>query len=403
MTSTPGFTDDELQALCQQHTTPFYVYDVDTVRDNIAELQQAFPDWQLRFSAKANINRAIIKTVHDEGLGFVCGSPKEIERLRRGGVPLEDILYVAVQPSDDQIQEVISFINADKLTISIESLDTLHKLVKHGYDGSGIVRINSNYFTDEETFTPRNAKFGLSPQDAIKAFQKMNAEGIEQAGLYCHTGKMKNERRQRLFYESLEGLSDFIAATNTTINHVNVGGGLSVKFTDELEPDLDAMREHVEHIFDDHDITLTLEPGRYIVANAGVTCTEVTGTKDTPVTKVVSVDLASHHLALNHVWDEPHEITNISRDAPATEQSVSGPSCTAHSGYHCLNQSFTASQTDDFLVVEKTGAYAHYLGNNFHSQPRPKILIKENDNTYVSRREATLDEIMQCERHKRSG
>jgi len=395
--SLQGFEKQELERITDEHGTPVFVYNLDQIRSNISRLKQAFRDWTIKFSAKSNINQDVIQTVQDEGLGIVCGSPQEIRRLQRLGVPAKDIQYVAVQPSKEAIETLTNLDNQSKLSVSIESLGTLQRLIENNFAGEATVRINSNYLTDQDSFTSKNAKFGLSPESAVEAFNLIEDSAINPVSMYCHTGKMKTEHKMSLFYEALQGLSTFLKEKDVPVSTVNVGGGLSVQFTDELEPDLENVKDRVEEIFADQDISFVIEPGRYIVSNAGVTLTTVTETKQTPPTRVVSVDIPAHHIPLNSCWDEKHLVKNISRNEKDIKQSVSGPSCTAHTGYHILDEEFTKAERDDTLVITKTGAYGHYLGSTFHSMPKPKIVVQAEGETWLSRREESLEEIMQQE------
>lgn len=392
-----GFEKQELERITDEYDTPVFVYNLDTIRSNISRLKAAFRDWTIKFSAKSNINQDVIQTVRDEGVDIVCGSPQEIRRLQRLGVDPESIQYVAVQPGKEAIETLTNIDGQSELTVSIESLGTLHRLIENDFTGKATVRINSNYLTEQDSFTSRNAKFGLSPESAVEAFNLIEDSAIDPVSMYCHTGKMKTEHKMSLFYEALQGLSAFLKEKNIPVNTVNVGGGLSVRFTDELEPDLENVKDRVEDIFEEQDISLVIEPGRYIVSDAGVALTTVTETKQTPPTRVVSVDIPAHHIPLNSCWDEKHLVKNISRDEETIKQSVSGPSCTAHTGYHILDEKFTKAEPDDTLVITKTGAYGHYLGSTFHSMPKPKIVVQEGQENWLSRREETLDEIMKQE------
>jgi diaminopimelate decarboxylase len=399
---------DQLRQVADEHGTPVYAYDLDRLVDNYQRLESVLDDWTVKYAAKANWNGAVVSTLRDIGAKLVCASPFEFRRFLDLGVPVEDIQYTAVHPSDEYVQRVCALSTESgggaatetAATVTVGSLDTLEKFLAAGFEGDVFVRVNSNYLTDDDTLTPHNAKFGIPPARVSRAVARLGDEPASFVGLHVHTGEMSTAEEMEEFYTVVENTAQLVSELSVRVERLDLGGGLRVPFARGDTPvDLPRVYRTVERLLSGFDGRVVLEPGKYVVADAGTTLTTVTSVKETPVGTVVGVDLPAHLLPSPVMWEEPHRLYNLSApDAPERTQTVSGPSCTWYNGYIGLERRFSESSVGDCLGVNMTGAYGHSMASTFHMTPRPPIVALRNGRATLVRERDSLETVVGPER-----
>ncbi|PSQ43319.1 diaminopimelate decarboxylase [Halobacteriales archaeon SW_5_68_122] len=377
--------DGRLERLADEHGTPLYVTDHDRVRDNFARFKSAFEFAHVMYAAKANTGRAVVRTLYDAGADVECAAAGELHRALAAGVAADDLQYTAVNPPEGDLDYAIDlWADTPELTITAGAEMTLDRLASRGFDGRLALRVNPGIGTGhhEKVATGRDAKFGL-PYDEVERVASEAREQFDLVGLHAHVGSgvlgddLEDHRR------ALSRVAD-LAARVGDLEFLDLGGGFGVPYRPDEDPlDLEAAAEMVREATADVDATVALEPGRYLVADAGALLTRVNTVKQTPETRVVGVDAGLTDMVRPAMFDSYHHVRNVTgSDREAVESSVGGPLCTSADVF-CTDRPIPRPEAGDLLAIGNVGAYGINLASQFHSQPRPAEVAIEGDDERV--------------------
>ena len=391
--------DERLERLADEHGTPLYVTDHDRVRDNFARFESAFEFAHVMYAAKANTGRAVIRTLYDAGADVECAAAGELHRALAAGVAADDLQYTAVNPPEGDLDYAIDlWADTPELTITAGAEMTLDRLASRGFDGRLALRVNPGIGTGhhEKVATGRDAKFGL-PYDEVERVASEARERFDLVGLHAHVGSgvlgddLEDHRR------ALSRVAD-LAARVGDLEFLDLGGGFGVPYRPDEDPlDLEAAAEMVREATAGVDATVALEPGRYLVADAGALLTRVNTVKRTPETRVVGVDAGLTDMVRPAMFDSYHHVRNVTGpDREAVESSVGGPLCTSADVF-CTDRPIPRPEAGDLLAIGNVGAYGINLASQFHSQPRPAEVAIEGDNEWVTRRRETFEDLTRLE------
>jgi diaminopimelate decarboxylase len=389
--------------LAAAYETPVYVYDAATIRDRYNTVVDAFDshvdDFHLHYAVKANSNPAVLDLLHAEGAGFDCSSPAEIRAAREVGAAPEDILYTSAYTREDELAYAIDegvAVNLDGpylLDNGPAAPDALSFRVNPGIgDGDhGLV------------FAGEDAKFGTDEASIVDAYREAQEQyDIDSFGIHMMTGS--NNRDPAYFEQVTETLldiaADVSAETGIAFDFVDIGGGLGIPYEPDDEP-LDIMEtaDRVTTAFEEgkegYDIgepELWMEPGRYLVGEAGVLLSRVTGVKESGK-MFIGVDTGYHHMSRPMLLDAYHEIVvanDLARE-PTGEKDVVGPIC-SNVDVLAEDRSLPDVERGDLLGVMNTGAYGYVMASNFNTRGRPpEVLIDAGEPALVRERESWTD------------
>ena len=434
-----------LHRLAAEHETPLYVQDLDRVRTNCERLQSTFPDADIRYAVKAHTGQSVLRTVRAAGLDAECASAGEVDRALAAGFEGERIHYTAVNPPARDLQYVVEAAAAGTpgLTITVGAVDTLDRLAERGYDGRVCLRVNPGVGAGhhEKVQTGGAAKFGV-PYERAATVARDAADRFDLVGIHAHAGSgidpdQLDSHREMVsrIGELARTLTAHTAAAEAenpttgdaessedsagtgepaeplTLEYVDVGGGLGVPYHEDEPPlDLaavaDATREAVSPLPD--GVTLAIEPGRYVVADAGVLLTRVNTVKPTPDEHVVGVDAGMTDLLRPAMYDAYHPIANLggAPDSPppsvreATPVTVAGPICETGDTF-CTDRSLADPIRGDLLAVGIAGAYGYEMANQYNSRPRPaEVALDRTDTATLVRRRETLNDLLAVEQER---
>ncbi|WP_418284442.1 diaminopimelate decarboxylase [Halorubrum sp. DTA46] len=404
---------DGLSDLAGEHDTPLYVQDLDRVRENCERLRDAFPDADIRYAVKAHTGRAVLKAVREAGLDAECASAGELDRALAAGFGGDRLHYTAVNPPARDLDYVVGVAEAEPdLTVTVGAVDTLDRLADRGYDGRVCVRVNPGVGAGhhEKVRTGGAAKFGV-PYDRAAAVTRSAAERFEVVGIHAHAGSgidpAQLDSHRELVARLGELARDLLSpaegdAAPLDLEYVDVGGGFGVPY-EEDEPPLDlpavadATREAVAPL--PAGVDLAIEPGRYVVADAGVLLTRVNTVKPTPDERVVGVDAGMTDLLRPAMYGAYHPIRNLggADGAPAPDErdatpvTVAGPICETGDTF-CNDRALADPMRGDLLAVGIAGAYGYEMANQYNSRPRPaEVAIDDGEAAIVRRRERMTD------------
>ncbi|PSQ17231.1 diaminopimelate decarboxylase [Halobacteriales archaeon QS_8_69_73] len=391
--------DDRLERLADEHGTPLYVIDHDRVRANFARFRAAFDFAHVMYAAKANTGRAVLRTLVDAGADVECAAAGELHRALAADVPAEDLQYTAVNPPAADLDYAVGlWEDTPELTVTAGAEMTLDRLASRGFDGRLALRVNPGIGTGhhEKVATGKDAKFGL-PYGEVERVASEARERFDLVGLHTHVGSgvlgddLDDHRR------ALSRVAD-VASRVGSLEFVDLGGGFGVPYRPDEDPlDLEAAAGMVREVTADLEATVALEPGRYLVADAGVLLARVNTVKETPETRVVGVDAGLTDLVRPAMFGSYHHVRNVSgADREPVPSSVGGPLCTSADVF-CTDRPISRPEAGDLLAVGNVGAYGINLASQFHSQPRPAEVAVDGDDERVTRRRETFEDLTRLE------
>ena len=386
-----------LRALATDYGTPLYVIDLERVRSNARRVRSAFPDAHGQYAVKAHTGRAVLASVHEAGLDAECASAGEVARALDAGYEADEIQYTAVNPPDRDLDYVVDrWREDDALTITVGARETLIRLSERGYDGRLCIRVNPDVGAGhhEKVRTGADAKFGV-PYDRAAAVVAEARDDFDVVGLHAHAGSGIDADQlddHREFVRRMGALAREVGA----LEFVDVGGGFGVPYRQD-EPPLDlhivagATRDAIGEI----DARLAIEPGRYVVADAGVLLTTVNTVKSTPKTTIVGVDAGMTTLLRPALYDAFHPMTALA-DRGTEPVTVTGPICES-SDVLCTDRPLGVPERGDVVAIGNAGAYGYEMASTYNSRPRPAEVVLSDGTSRVARRRETLADLTRLE------
>jgi diaminopimelate decarboxylase len=395
---------DRLLALAEGHETPLYVLDAGRVRENYRRFAAAFPDAHVMYAAKAHTGQAVLRTLLDAGADIECAARGELQRAIEAGADPNTLQYTAVNPPAAALDYAVDLAaEYPGLTITAGATDTFDRLQERGYDGRVAIRVNPGIGTGhhEKVATGADAKFGI-PAKRVARVATDVAEAFDLVGMHAHVGSGvlhdDLDDHCRAVKRVVDLARDVTAATGSSLEFLDIGGGFGVPYREETEPlDMQTVGERVRDAVGDLDATLALEPGRYVVADASLILTRVNTRKEAPASTVIGVDASLATLIRPAMFDAYHPIRNVTAPERDPEPvSVGGPCCTSADVF-CTDRPVARPERGDILAIGNAGAYGYELATQFHSQPRPGEVVIDGDETRISRRRETLDDVTRLE------
>ncbi|WP_134670775.1 diaminopimelate decarboxylase [Halorussus marinus] len=394
---------DRLAELADEHGTPLYVLDLDRVRRNYRRMAAAFPDAEVHYAAKANTVRPALRALAEEGAGVECASPGELRRALDAGVPGERVQYTAVNPPDADLDRAVDLAAENPgVTITAGAPDTVERLAERGYDGRLCVRVNPGVGAGhhEKVATGADAKFGVPYDDVPELVASARAD-FDVVGLHAHAGSGISGEDLSAHRELVARMGD-LAREVGGLEFVDVGGGFGVPYRPDEQPlDLDSVAAATREALGAVEATLTVEPGRYLVADAGVLLTAVNTVKEAPTATVVGVGAGMTTLARPAIYDAHHAIRNLSAagaDRPDRAVTVAGPVCESADTFG--DHDLAAPERGDLLAIGNAGAYGYEMASQYNSRPRPASVVLDGDSARVARRRETMADVTRMETNR---
>ena len=408
-----------LRELADVHETPLYVQDLDRVRENCGRLRAAFPDADVRYAVKAHTGQAVLEAVRDAGLDAECASAGEVDRALAAGFDGARLHYTAVNPPARDLDYVAGVAETDPaLTVTVGAVDTLDRLAERGYDGRVCVRVNPGVGAGhhEKVTTGGAAKFGI-PYDRAAEAARDAAERFDVVGVHAHAGSGIDPDQLDSHRELVARMGelareltdpDDAGVAPLDLEYVDVGGGFGVPYREDapaldLPAVADATRDAVAPL--PEGVELAVEPGRYVVADAGVLLTRVNTVKPTPDEAVVGVDAGMTDLLRPAMYDAYHPIRNLGGaegepavdEREATPVTVAGPICETGDTL-AKDRAIAAPARGDRLAVGVAGAYGYEMASQYNSRPRPAEVALDDGIATVARRREALSDLTAVER-----
>ncbi len=395
-----------LTAIAQAHGTPTYVYSQTAIEAKIDGLTKAFRSHPTRicYSVKANSNLAILKCIAQRGGGFDIVSAGELARVKRIGAKSDTVVFSGVGKTDE---ELVAALDANIFCFNVESEDELLRLnalarqrqVKAPFS----LRINPDI--DAKTHPSiatglKTSKFGIPVKQALRLYRKsLQWPGLVAHGVDCHIGSQMTflaplRQTARLMVDVYQSLNQ---TRGLQLTHIDLGGGLGVVYRNEVPVSVEDYAAALLKAVKPTGALLLLEPGRSVVAEAGLLLTRVVAQKTVAAKKLLVVDAGMNDLLRPALYDAFHEVRAVTPKGPAMHRyDVVGPVCES-TDVLATRRLLPALENGDLLAILTAGAYGMSMASHYNSRPKPaEVLVKGKTFRLIRARE-THAELMKGE------
>ncbi|SMG40987.1 diaminopimelate decarboxylase [Cedecea sp. NFIX57] len=411
--TTTALNAQNLLTLPAEFGCPVWVYDAEIIRQQISQLRQFDV---IRFAQKACSNIHILKLMREQGVKVDSVSQGEIERaLAAGYKPLEnpdDIVFTA----DVIDNATLALVAEQKIPVNIGSVDMLHQLGEVSPGHRVWLRINPGFghgHSQKTNTGGENSKHGIWLSDMPKALEAMQRYGIHLVGIHMHIGSgVDYGHLEQVCGAMVQQVIDF----GQDLEAISAGGGLSIPYregeetinTDHYYGLWNTAREKIAaHL--GHPVKLEIEPGRFLVAEAGVLVSQVRAVKDMGSRHFVLIDAGFNDLMRPSMYGSYHHISALAGDGrdlsvlQPKETVVAGPLCesgdvfTQQEGGKVETRLLPPVKPGDYLVLHDTGAYGASMSSNYNSRPLLPEVLFDNGSARLIRRRQTIQELLALE------
>jgi len=394
-----------LSQIASAFGTPTYVYSKAYLEQQFLSYQNALAghDHLICYAVKANSNLAVLNVLARLGAGFDIVSVGELERvLKAGGDPAKTVFSGVGKTADEMRRALEVGIHCFNLESAAE-LERLNDVAIQMQTQARIsIRVNPDVDANTHPYIStglKDNKFGIDIKEAAAVYQQAaGLSGIDIIGVDCHIGSQLTEVAP--FLDALDrvlALIDELAKVGITISHLDLGGGLGVRYKDEQPP---APGEYVSAILErlgDRKLSLAFEPGRSISANAGVLLTEVEFLKHNDHKNFAIIDAAMNDMirpALYQAWLNIDPVQPRSQGIPKTYDIV-GPVC--ETGDFLGKDRTLNIESGDLLAVAGSGAYGFTMSSNYNSRGRAAEVMVDGDQYHLVRARETFADLIKGE------
>lgn len=384
--------------------TPCYVY-------SRAAMEAAFDEYETAlagcphlvcYAVKANSNLAVLDVLARRGAGFDIVSIGELERVLAAGGDAGKVVFSGVVKQEQELRRALE---AGIRCFNVESeaeLDALEAVAAQlGRRAPVSLRVNPDVDARTHPYIStglRENKFGVAGNAAPALLRRAaSLPHIDLIGVDCHIGSQLTEIDPLLeALDHLLALIDSLDAEGIAIRHLDLGGGIGVRYRDEAPPSVADYIAAVRAAVGTRELELVFEPGRSIVANAGVLLTRVHYLKETPAHRFALVDAAMNDFirpALYEAWVDISTVTE--HDVTARRWDIVGPVC--ETADFLGHERTLAIEAGALLAVHGAGAYGFVMSSNYNTRPRAAEILIDGDRCHVARERETLDDLLRGE------
>ena len=386
--------------IAQKYGTPCFIYSRATLERHYGVYQEALEGCPhlICFAVKANSNLAVINVLARLGAGFDIVSGGELERVIAAGGDTSKVIFSGLGKTEAEIERALQL---GIYCFNIESgaeLDRIDRIAQRlGKKAPISVRVNPDVNTDTHPYIStgqKENKFGISYEQAIDIYRRAAIlEGIKILGIDCHIGSQLTSVEPFLdATDRLLTLTDRLANEGILLTHFDVGGGLGVTYGEEEPPHPSELIAMIRSRFANREMTLLIEPGRTISANAGIFVTKVEYLKQTNHKNFAIIDGAMNDLlrpALYGAWQEIIPVNR--RQGEGITYDVVGPVC--ESSDFLGKERVLCIKAGDLLAVRSAGAYGFAMSSNYNTRPRSAEIMVDHDKSYLVRPRETITEL----------
>ena len=394
-----------LPAIAERFGTPAYVYSRAALAASLQEFLDVLANHPagagtlVCYAVKANSNLAILNLFARMGAGFDIVSGGELQRVLAAGADPQKIVFSGVGKTAAEMQQAL---DAGIFCFNIESAPELERLNdvagQSGKKAPVSLRVNPNVDPKTHPYIStglKEAKFGVAYDDAFDLYRRAAAlPNIEVAGIDCHIGSQVLDPAP--FVEALDrvlALISRLTAAGINIHHIDLGGGLGIKYKDDQEQP--TVASYLNPLLDKlagSGLKVVLEPGRRLVGNAGLLLTRVEYLKPGEGKNFAIIDAAMNDLMRPALYEAWHDILPVTpRTGAARAYDVVGPVC--ESGDFLGLARPLAIEAGDLLAVMSAGAYGMAMSSNYNTRPRAVEVMVDGDKIHIVRQRETVEQL----------
>jgi len=394
-----------LQNIAAEYGTPAYVYSRATIERHWQAFDQAFSAMPhtVCYAVKANSNLAVLNIMARLGSGFDIVSAGELLRVLAAGGSADKIVFSGVGKTE---QEIRLALEKGIRCFNVESIPELQRIndVAAQLNQLAAISIRVNPDVDAQTHPYistglKENKFGIAIEQAVSVYEQANdMPNLKIVGVDCHIGSQLTTVAP--FVDALKRvltLVDALAGQGISIKHLDIGGGLGIRYKDEVPPTPQQYAEALAPLLQGRDLEVLMEPGRAIVGNAGVLLTKVEFLKPTEDRNFAIVDAAMNDLLRPALYQSWQEIVPVEKKqtVQSLQYDIVGPVC--ETGDFLGKERTLAIEQGDLLAVKSAGAYGFTMSSNYNSRPRAVEVMVDNEDVHCIRERETIESLYEGE------
>ncbi len=397
--------DVDITANVENWGTPCYVYSRATIERHWKAFDSALGQQPhlVCYAVKANSNLAVLNVLAKLGSGFDIVSLGELERVLRAGGSADKIVFSGVGKTAEEMRRAL---DVGIRCFNVESPAELSLLeqvaAEKGVQAPVSLRVNPDVDAKTHPYIStglKDNKFGIAIDDALEVYQVIaDSAHLKVEGVDCHIGSQLTEVKP--FVDALDRvlvLVDRLAEKNIHLHHLDLGGGLGIRYQDENPPlpeeQMAAIMQRLQGRDFANEIEILIEPGRAIVGNAGILLTRVQYLKHNEDKNFAIVDAAMNDLMRPALYQAWQAITPVLEKAQQQTKvyDVVGPIC--ETGDFLGKQRELAIEQGDLLAVLSAGAYGFTMSSNYNSRPRVAEIMVDGDSYQIVRQRETVEQL----------
>jgi diaminopimelate decarboxylase len=391
--------------LVQEYGSPLYVYSRATLERHYRVFDQALGSHphQVCYAVKANSNLAVLNVLARLGAGFDIVSGGELARVLAAGAEARRVIFSGVGKLNWEIEAALE---AGIGCFNVESKPELERLNalagRLGRVAKISLRVNPDVDANTHPYIAtglKDNKFGVDIEEALGLYEQARAlPHLEIVGVDCHIGSQLTELEPLLeAFDRVYDLVKTLKAKGFGIRHLDLGGGLGVRYSNETPPEPAEYASAVANRFTDPSLELIVEPGRAIAANAGILLTRVEYLKYSAHKNFIIVDAGMNDLLRPALYNAYQEIipAEIQQDLSSGRFDVVGPVC--ETGDFLGKDRELAIKEGDVLAVRTAGAYGFAMSSNYNSRPRVAEVMVDGQISYLIRERETVSSLFERE------
>lgn len=386
--------------IVREYGTPLYIYSRSTLERHWHAFDDALQDHEhlVCYAVKANSNLGVLNVLARLGSGFDIVSVGELERVVAAGGDPAKVVFSGVGKREDEIRRALEL---GIHCFNIESEPELHRINRIAGELGKIapisVRVNPDVDANTHPYIStglKENKFGITIEDAPRIYaMAAQLDHIEIKGVDCHIGSQLTELTP--FVDALKrvlSLIDQLAEQDIELQHLDIGGGLGIRYNDETPPEPADYSAALAEVLAGRKIKLIVEPGRAIAGNAGIFVTRVEHLKLSEHKNFAVIDGAMNDLIRPTLYQAWQQIQPVEENSKAKTRSydIVGPIC--ETGDYLGKDRELAIDEGDLLAIRSSGAYGFTMSSNYNTRPRvAEVMVDKHAIHLVRRREALAE------------
>ena len=386
------------QDLAKSFGTPLYIYDAGKIALQVQALKSAFENCKIKYAAKALTNISILKFLRSQGVGVDVVSIQEAQIAQRAGFSADEIMFTPNCVAFDEIVEGVSM----GVNMNLDNLPVLEKFgQKYGSSYPCVIRLNPNILAGGNFKISTghiHSKFGISIQQMNEIKKIVDHYAVRVIGLHIHTGSEITDLD--VFMKMADILFGF-ADEFESLQFLDFGGGLKVPYREnDQETDIVELGKRLTKAFHEfqkrtgRNLQLWMEPGKYLVSEAGYLLVKTNVVKETPAVTFAGVNSGLNQLIRPMMYDAYHDIINVSNpEGPQKTYTIVGNVCETDT--FGSNRLLSEVRENDLLVFRNAGAYGYSMASNYNSRLRPAEVMIIQGEAKLIRQQDRLEQLLE--------